>query len=183
MRKRIGGLILAAGCSKRMGDFKPLMPLRGKTLIENTIDSMLLCGISPITVVLGHRGRDIEAILKSRYLGTGLTMVYNNGYYSVGSSSANRPMPSDPYLWKDSTIDAILSNRKYTGCMVNLKTTTVSYKVHKLIRKPEEECRAGTNRLSGGQRSCRFRHLSRIILSANDWKATIRGKRSEYPIC
>ena len=60
-------------------------------------------------------------------------------YYSVGSSSANRPMPSDPYLWKDSTIDAILSNRKYTGCMVNLKTTTVSYKVHKLICKPEEE--------------------------------------------
>lgn len=60
-------------------------------------------------------------------------------YYSVGSSSANRPMPSDPYLWKDSTIDAILSNRKYTGCIVNLKTTTVSYKVHKLIRKPEEE--------------------------------------------
>lgn len=48
-------------------------------------------------------------------------------------------MPSDPYLWKDSTIDAILSNRKYIGCMVNLKTTTVSYKVHKLIRKPEEE--------------------------------------------
>lgn len=60
-------------------------------------------------------------------------------YYSIGSSSANRPMPSDPYLWKDSTVDAILSNRKYTGCMVNLKTTTVSYKVHKLIRKPEEE--------------------------------------------
>ena len=60
-------------------------------------------------------------------------------YHSIGSSSANRPMPSDPYLWKDSTIDAILSNRKYTGCMVNLKTTTVSYKVHKLIRKPEEE--------------------------------------------
>ena len=60
-------------------------------------------------------------------------------YYSVGSSSANHPVLGDPYLWKDSTIDAILSNRKYTGCMVNLKTTTVSYKVHKLIRKPEEE--------------------------------------------
>lgn len=60
-------------------------------------------------------------------------------YYSIGSSSANHPVPADPYLWKDSTIDAILSNRKYTGCMVNLKTTTVSYKVHKLICKPEEE--------------------------------------------
>ena len=60
-------------------------------------------------------------------------------YHSIGSSSANHPVPSDPYLWKDSTVDAILSNRKYTGCMVNLKTSTVSYKVHKLIRKPEEE--------------------------------------------
>ncbi len=45
VRRRIGGLILAAGLSSRMGDFKPLMPLRGKTLIENTIDSLLLCGI------------------------------------------------------------------------------------------------------------------------------------------
>lgn len=60
-------------------------------------------------------------------------------YYSIGSSSANHPVPADPYLWKDSTIDAILSNRKYTGCMINLQTTTVSYKVHKLIRKPEED--------------------------------------------
>lgn len=42
-------------------------------------------------------------------------------YYSVGSSSANRPMPSNPYLWKDSTIDAILSNRKFktTSCVCN----------------------------------------------------------------
>ena len=54
-------------------------------------------------------------------------------------ASANHPVPGDPYLWKDSTIDAILSNRKYTGRVVNLKTTTVSYKVHKLIRKPEDE--------------------------------------------
>lgn len=80
MRKRIGGLILAAGCSKRMGDFKPLMPLRGKTLIENSIDSMLLCGVDPIVVVLGHRGQDMEAILKSRYLGDTLTLVYNQDY-------------------------------------------------------------------------------------------------------
>lgn len=53
---RIGGLILAAGLSSRMGDFKPLMPLRGKTLIENTIDSLLLCGVAPIVVVLGPPG-------------------------------------------------------------------------------------------------------------------------------
>lgn len=80
MSRRIGGLILAAGLSSRMGDFKPLMPLRGKTLIENSIDSLLLCGIDPIVVVLGHRGRDMEAILRSRYLGDTLTLAYNNDF-------------------------------------------------------------------------------------------------------
>ena len=59
MSRRIGGLILAAGLSSRMGDFKPLMPLRGKTLIENSIDSLLLCGVDPIVVVLGAFPGDI----------------------------------------------------------------------------------------------------------------------------
>ena len=60
-------------------------------------------------------------------------------YYHTVGMSANHPMPADPYLWSDATIEAILANRKYTGCMVNGKTTTVSHKVHKLIRKPEDE--------------------------------------------
>lgn len=33
-------------------------------------------------------------------------------YYSIGSSSANHPVPADPYLWKDSTIDAIFEQPK-----------------------------------------------------------------------
>ena len=60
-------------------------------------------------------------------------------YYHTVGMSANHPMPADPYLWSDATIEARLANRKYTGCMVNGKTTTVSHKVHKLIRKPEDE--------------------------------------------
>lgn len=80
VRRRIGGLILAAGLSSRMGDFKPLMPLRGKTLIENTIDSMLLCGINSVTVVVGYRGSEVERILRSRYFGDTVTVVYNRDY-------------------------------------------------------------------------------------------------------
>ena len=81
--KRINGLILAAGLSSRMGDFKPLMPLRGKTLIENSIDSMLLAGINRVVVVLGHRGNDLEAILRSRYVGDTVCTVYNPDYAST----------------------------------------------------------------------------------------------------
>ncbi|MFT4005758.1 MAG: NTP transferase domain-containing protein [Lacrimispora sp.] len=49
------GLILAAGLSSRMGDFKPLMPFKGKALIESTIDSMLAAGVKQIVIVLGYR--------------------------------------------------------------------------------------------------------------------------------
>ncbi len=81
--KRINGLILAAGLSSRMGDFKPLMPLRGKTLIENSIDSMLLAGVNRVVVVLGHRGADLEAILRSRYIGDTVVIAYNHDYAST----------------------------------------------------------------------------------------------------
>lgn len=63
----ICGLVLAAGLSSRMQAFKPLMPLRGKTLIENTIDSIFSCGAKKVVVVTGHRAEELEPILKSRY--------------------------------------------------------------------------------------------------------------------
>ncbi len=83
MEERICGLIVAAGLSSRMGCFKPLLPLRGKTVIENTIDSMLLCGISPVVVVLGYRGRELEAVLRSRYLAGTVIPVYNRDFTST----------------------------------------------------------------------------------------------------
>lgn len=64
---KICGLILAAGLSSRMGDFKPLLPLCGKTLIENTVDSMLRGGAESIVVVTGYRGDEIEDTLRKYY--------------------------------------------------------------------------------------------------------------------
>lgn len=63
----ICGLILVAGLSSRMGDFKPLLPLCGKTLIENTVDSMLRGGAEKIVVVTGYRGNEVEDILRNGY--------------------------------------------------------------------------------------------------------------------
>ena len=59
-------------------------------------------------------------------------------YISVGRDTRNS-MPANPYLWSDSSVDNILANRQYTGCAVNFKSTSVSYKVHKTVYKPEEE--------------------------------------------
>lgn len=65
----ICGLILAAGLSSRMEDFKPLMPFRGKTLIENSIDSVLLSGAEQVVVVTGYRAEDLEPLLAEKYAG------------------------------------------------------------------------------------------------------------------
>ena len=60
-------------------------------------------------------------------------------YHAMGAKKANHPMPKNPYGWKDSSVCGILANRSYTGSTVKLKTTTVSYKVHKMVYKPEDE--------------------------------------------
>ena len=57
---------------------------------------------------------------------------------NAGRPGSHLP-PADPYIWSPDTVARILANRQYTGCTVNFKTTTVSYKVHKEVHKPEDE--------------------------------------------
>ncbi len=59
-------------------------------------------------------------------------------YESVGRKHSN-PVPQNPYRWDPKTVVNILENRQYTGCAVNFKSTTVSYKVHKVIHNSKEE--------------------------------------------
>jgi len=80
MAMHVHGLILAAGLSSRMGDFKPLMPLCGKTVIENSIDSMLLSGVERVVVVTGHRAQELEKVIHSRYLGETVICTRNADY-------------------------------------------------------------------------------------------------------
>ena len=54
-------------------------------------------------------------------------------------AQAGPPIPADPYLWADEAVKHILENRPYTGCAVNFKSTTVSFKVHKKICNPVAE--------------------------------------------
>ena len=59
-------------------------------------------------------------------------------WISQGMKAKNTPQ-ENPYKWCNTTVANILANMQYTGCAVNFKTTTVSYKVHETIRKPKEE--------------------------------------------
>jgi len=77
---KINGLILAAGLSSRMGGFKPLMQLEGKTMIENSIDSMLDAGVDCITVVLGYRADEVTSLIEGRYGSSLVKLAFNTEY-------------------------------------------------------------------------------------------------------
>ena len=59
-------------------------------------------------------------------------------YERVGRTHAQK-VPSGYCKWDQKTIVHILENRQYTGCAVNFKSTTVSYKVHKVVYNPVED--------------------------------------------
>ncbi len=66
------------------------------------------------------------------------TLVPSAYYESIGRTHAQK-VPSDYCKWDQKTIVGILENRQYTGCAVNFKSTTVSYKVHKKIHNATED--------------------------------------------
>lgn len=61
----IAAILLAAGRSRRMGAFKPLLPFGDKTVVEHCVTSLGLAGIPQIIVVVGHRADDVRRQLKN----------------------------------------------------------------------------------------------------------------------
>ena len=68
MNQRIAAVLLAAGQSKRMGAFKPLLPFGNKTVIECCIDYLRAGGVETIVAVLGHRADDVRKHVEARSL-------------------------------------------------------------------------------------------------------------------
>jgi molybdenum cofactor cytidylyltransferase len=60
---KVAAILLAAGQSRRMGAFKPLLPFGNKTVIESCLDYLRDGGIDQIVVVLGHRADEIRVLL------------------------------------------------------------------------------------------------------------------------
>jgi molybdenum cofactor cytidylyltransferase len=57
----VAAILLAAGRSRRMGAFKPLLPFGAQTVIETCIDNLLAAGCDEVVVVLGHRAEEVRA--------------------------------------------------------------------------------------------------------------------------
>jgi CTP:molybdopterin cytidylyltransferase MocA len=66
--KRVAAILLAAGRSRRMGAFKPLLPFGDSTVIESCLHSLHEASVDEIIVVAGHRADELQAHLKDASL-------------------------------------------------------------------------------------------------------------------
>jgi molybdenum cofactor cytidylyltransferase len=61
----IAAIVLAAGRSRRMGAFKPLLPFGDRTVIESCISNLRAAEVQEIVVVVGHRAAEIRTHLST----------------------------------------------------------------------------------------------------------------------
>jgi molybdenum cofactor cytidylyltransferase len=79
----ICAIVLAAGCSRRMGAQKLLLPFGGKTVIAHIVDELLASAIDEVYVVVGHQAKRISEQLSNRPV----SIVKNSNYKSGMLSS------------------------------------------------------------------------------------------------
>ena len=60
----VAAILLAAGRSRRMGAFKPLLPFGDCTVIECCINNLRAADVDEIVVVVGHRAEEVRQQLK-----------------------------------------------------------------------------------------------------------------------
>jgi molybdenum cofactor cytidylyltransferase len=61
---KAAAIVLAAGRSRRMGAFKPLLPFGEKSVISTCLDNFRAAGVDDIVVVIGHRADEIRNHLR-----------------------------------------------------------------------------------------------------------------------
>lgn len=81
---RVGGLVLAAGQSRRMGALnKLLVEIDGKPMVRRVVETALAAGLAPVVVVIGHQAERVRAVLA----GLPVTTVENPDYRDGLSTS------------------------------------------------------------------------------------------------
>lgn len=95
-RPNIVAVVLAAGLSKRMGAFKPLLPLGGKALLVHVIETLKAVDeIQTIVVVTGHEERRLRAALQAAPVSFVHNAAYASGEMLSSVQAGLRALPAD----------------------------------------------------------------------------------------
>lgn len=80
---RVVGVVLAAGESRRMGQFKALLPFGAQTVIERILHVLCQAELAEVAVVLGHRAAEIAAVVQALPV-----RILHNPDYRLGMTSS-----------------------------------------------------------------------------------------------
>ena len=81
-----GAVIVAAGLSSRMREFKPLLPVGDSSFIRRIVSSFRAAGVSDIAVVTGHNAEALQEHLS----GLGVACLRNEDYATSDMFSSVR---------------------------------------------------------------------------------------------
>lgn len=99
---KIGGLLLAAGGSRRLGTAKQLLEFRGKTLLHRAVKALVETACDPVVVVLGA---EIDRS-KTEIEDLPVTVIVNDDWESGMSSSIRIGL--EKLLLLEPDIDAVM---------------------------------------------------------------------------
>jgi molybdenum cofactor cytidylyltransferase len=114
--RRFAAIVLAAGLSSRIPQFKPLLPLGGETITDHVISTFLNCGIE-VFLVVGHRKDELRAGIKKRDIKIIENPDYRKGMFTSVRAGISRLqpvyqgffiMPVDIPLVRESTIRRLM---------------------------------------------------------------------------
>ncbi len=117
----ITALILAAGRSSRMGEFKPLLPLGGRTVVERSIALFRKAGVGDILVVAGFEAERLIPVLERCEAGWAVNKDYDRGMFSslqvgvshlAASTEAFFVLPVDHPFVKPETVRSLIESRR-----------------------------------------------------------------------
>ncbi|MED4783618.1 nucleotidyltransferase family protein [Brevibacillus choshinensis] len=83
---RIGAIVLAAGLSRRMGEAKQFLPLRGKPLFRYAVERAIANDLSPVLLIGGERSEELRRLTSDLLQ----VEVLDNREYATGMASSLR---------------------------------------------------------------------------------------------
>ncbi len=99
-KSRVGGILLAAGTSSRLGRAKQLLNFHGKPLVRQVAERALASRLESLHVVVGHQASEVRAALT----GLHLEVIDNPGFQSGQSTSLRVGLLSFPRSLKAAMI-------------------------------------------------------------------------------
>lgn len=163
-------LIVAAGQGTRLrekGELKPLIPIRGVTLIERVIGNALAAGATEIFVVTGYRAETLQTELRhlGARLGAHITAIHNRDWTRANGVSvlAARQFLDEPFML--SMCDHLVDTEILRGLIAlagapDTVTLGVDFNIESPLNDPEDVTRVKSE-------GDRLLHIGKVIRDFN----------------